>query len=343
MSLSAIAAALEQFCVWTGRTTLHASVLIALVLVIQFAFGNRLPVRLRYAFSLLVLLRLILPVAPATSFSVFNFGKHLASSLPALEIRPTTSMPAPSSAQSIDIPVKLTTAPVKASRFRVREVANTAWLSGLIVILFVVLRQHGKFSRWIRARPPLDDPRLAALLEECKTSMRVRREVRLIIAPQRMTPALFGLRKPCLLLPDGLIQKLDERELRMVFLHELAHVKHGDILLNWVILFARSLHWFNPLVWLAMRRLRADRELVCDAMVMSHLAVDERRAYGDTLIKLLDDFSDSGFCPSLVPVINHKHEIKRRVTMIAQFKPTSRIAFLFSAAIIIALWHGTKQ
>ena len=60
MSLSAIAAALGQFCVWTGRTTLHASVLIALVLVIQFAFGKRLPVRLLYAFSLLVLLRLIL-------------------------------------------------------------------------------------------------------------------------------------------------------------------------------------------------------------------------------------------------------------------------------------------
>jgi len=207
----------------------------------------------------------------------------------------------------------------------------------LIISLFDVLRQHRKFSRWIRARPPLDDPRLAVLLQECKTIMRVRREARLIIAPPRTTPALFGLRKPCLLLPDGLIQKLDERELRMVFLHELAHVKQGDILLNWVIIFARSLHWFNPLVWLAMRRLRADRELVCDAMVMSHLAIDERRAYGNTLIKLLDDFSGAGFCPGLAPIINHKHEMKRRVTMIAQFKPTSRIAFLFSTAIVIAL------
>jgi len=69
MSLSAIDAALEQFCLWTWQTSLHASVLIALVLVIQFAFGKRLPVRLRYGFSLLVLLRLILPVAPATSFT----------------------------------------------------------------------------------------------------------------------------------------------------------------------------------------------------------------------------------------------------------------------------------
>ena len=92
MSLSAIAAALEQSCLWTWKTSVHASVLIALVFVIQFAFGKRLPVRLRYAFSLLVLLRLILPVAPATSFSVFNLGRHFASPLPASEIRPTTSM-----------------------------------------------------------------------------------------------------------------------------------------------------------------------------------------------------------------------------------------------------------
>jgi len=123
----------------------------------------------------------------------------------------------------------------------------------------------------------------------------------------------------------------------MIFLHELAHVKRGDVLLNWVIIFVRSLHWFNPLVWLALSRLRADRELVCDAMVMSRLADDERRVYGNTLIKLLDDFSGAGFCPSLAPVINHKHEIKRRVTMIAQFKPAGRVAVLLSAAIVVAL------
>jgi hypothetical protein len=123
----------------------------------------------------------------------------------------------------------------------------------------------------------------------------------------------------------------------MIFLHELAHVKRGDILLNWVIIAVRSLHWFNPLVWLALRRLRADRELVCDAMVLTRLGSAERFAYGNTLIKLLDDFSGSGFCPSLAPVINHKQEIKRRVIMIAHFKPTGRIAWLFSAAIVLAL------
>src|SRR6267143_977356 len=146
--------------------------------------------------------------------------------------------------------------------------------------------------------------------------MGVRRRITAVIAPQLGTPAVFGYRKPRLLIPETALRKLDDRELRMIFLHELAHVKRGDVLL----------HWFNPLVWLALRRLRADRELVCDALVMSRLSADERRAYGNTLVKLLDDFSAAGFCPSLAPVINHKHEIKRRVIMIAQFKPASRIA-----------------
>ena len=167
--------------------------------------------------------------------------------------------------------------------------------------------------------------------------MGVRRQIRVVIAPPPGALALFGFLKPRLVLPENALRKLNDRELRMIFLHELTHVKRGDILLNWIIIFASSLHWFNPLAWLAMRRLRADRELVCDAMVLSRLAADERRAYGNTLIKLLDDFSGAGFCPSLAPVLNHKQEIKRRVTMIAEFKPTRGIAFLLPATIVVAL------
>jgi hypothetical protein len=139
------------------------------------------------------------------------------------------------------------------------------------------------------------------------------------------------------LLPESAAGKLDDGELRMVFLHELAHVKRADILWNWVMIFASSLHWFNPLVWLALRRLRADRELACDAMVMSRLGANERAVYGNTLIKLLDDSSGPGFCPSLAPVINHKTEIKRRVIMIAKFRPAGRAAVFVSAAIVVAL------
>ena len=340
MNFNAASQILSAIFEWTWRTSLHASVLIVLVLLIQLAGGKWLTARWRYALGVLVLVRLLLPVVPASAFSIFNLGNAVLPIAPQTEfgLASTSAMPAaPIPAVSHGTIAPLGIGVGVARKIDGLKAVRILWLLGLTSSLLTVLRQHRKFARRIAAVPTVGDEGILSLLESCKGVMGVRRQIRVVIAPQPGAPALFGFLKPRLLLPESAVRKLDDRELRMVFLHELAHVKRGDILLNWAIILARSLHWFNPLVWLALRRLRADRELVCDAMVMARLADGERRVYGNTLIKLLDDFSGAGFCPSLAPVINHKHEIKRRVTMIAQFKPAGRVAVLLSAVIVVAL------
>jgi hypothetical protein len=72
-------------------------------------------------------------------------------------------------------------------------------------------------------------------------------------------------------------------------------------------------------------------------MALRVLSSGEERLYGQTLLKLLDDFSEKQFCPSLVPVLNNKNEIKRRITMISQFKPVSYASWVFLAATVPAL------
>ena len=339
MTFNAANQILSAMFEWTWRTSLHASVLITLVALIQAAGSKRLAARWRYALGLLVLLRLMMPVVPASSFSIFNLTAPILPNAPSSELRVSTPL-LPANPLSSAAPGQV--APLKAAlraqkKIDWLKVAPILWLLGATGGLVIVLCQQRNFSRRIKYRPPISDERILSLLESCRNVMGVRRRITAVIAPQPGAPALIGFLKPRLLIPETAVRKLDDPELRMIFLHELAHVKRGDVLLNWVIIFVRSLHWFNPLVWLALSRLRADRELVCDAMVMSRLADDERRVYGNTLIKLLDDFSGAGFCPSLAPVINHKHEIKRRVTMIAQFKPAGRVAVLLSAAIVVAL------
>jgi beta-lactamase regulating signal transducer with metallopeptidase domain len=369
--MNGVAQFMEPIFDWTWTSSLYASVLILLVFLVQFAFGKWLPVRWRYLLGLLVLLRLILPAAPESKWSVFNLSKHFApagppSAVPAAPqgenvpnsyraLRPLTRPPATLSpgggegrgegVHGQETPAGISTLPESASFPREEAgeaidwmtAAQIAWLLGLAGSLLVAVWQHGRFANWISGLPALRNERVDSLLNHCKELMNVRREVVVVSTPGLGTPALFGFYKPRLLLPEGTLEKLDDRELRMVFLHELAHVRRGDILLNWAMILIRALHWFNPLVWLAMKRLRADRELVCDAMVLSHLAADDRPVYGNTLIKLLDDFSGAGFCPSLVPVINNKSEIKRRVTMIAKFKTPGRGAVLASAAVVVAL------
>ena len=205
------------------------------------------------------------------------------------------------------------------------------------MMLGTAARQQWRLTRQLRRQQPFAEPRIMALLESCKNLLGVERPVTVLAAETFSTPALFGSLRPRLLIPEEMLLHLDDRELRLIFLHELTHLRRGDILVNWAMIFLRSLHWFNPAVWLAMKRLRAEQELACDAAVMARLAPDERRLYGDTLIKLLEDFSASTFCPGLVPFITNKQIIKRRIAMISKFQPASRFALLVSVALLIAV------
>ncbi len=76
-----------------------------------------------------------------------------------------------------------------------------------------------------------------------------------------------GAWHPVLLLPDAAENWPLERR-RVVLLHELAHIKRLDWLTQTLAYIAGSLHWFNPLVWLAARRMRVEREQACDDLVL---------------------------------------------------------------------------
>src|SRR6476661_7177079 len=159
---------------WTWQTSLYASVLITLVLVIQLAGGKRLAPRWRYALGILVLIRLLLPAVPESAFSIFNLGKRvLPSSVPA------TPFPAISRGSI----TTLGTSVVVDRKIRWLKTVQVLWLLGLTVSLLTVLRQHRKFARRIAAELPVTDERLLSLLENCKGVMGVRRQINIVIAP----------------------------------------------------------------------------------------------------------------------------------------------------------------
>lgn len=90
-------------------------------------------------------------------------------------------------------------------------------------------------------------------------------EVRISAAIE--TPAVTGLFVPVILLPHDAETWTAERR-RVVLAHELAHVANGDCLAGVLAQLAVAMHWFDPLVWLAARRLRIERELAADARVI---------------------------------------------------------------------------
>jgi beta-lactamase regulating signal transducer with metallopeptidase domain len=217
----------------------------------------------------------------------------------------------------------------------VAEVLALAWACGLVALVSLAGWRYGQWCRLIRQGRRLSDTRLLALLDGARQAMGVRRPVTLVALAQLSSPAVFGFRRVRLLLPETALDQLTDQDLRLLLLREMAHVRRQDTLLNVLLMAVQFVHWFNPLVWLGLHRLRADRELVCDAMVLERTRPEERSDYGGLLIKLVDDFpAAQRMIPTAVPVLSSKHELKRRLVLIRHPEGNSLAARL--GAILVA-------
>jgi len=319
---------------WTWKTSAFAGVLIALVFLAQSLLGRRLTARLRYMLSLLILFRLLLPFAPASSLSLENL-------LPSDPVEPV-SAPSTNSAQPDDSAHFKSSLPSRGGSLSATAAFCAIWVAGCCCFIALAVWRYRKWGHWITDAATVNDPKFLAMFDSARRTMGVRRSVAALAVPQIASPAVFGLRQPRLLLPPGVVSRLTDAELRMVILHEMAHVRRKDTWLNVVLIAVQFLHWFNPLVWLAHRRIRADIELLCDDMVMARLNPEERPGYGRLLLKLIEEISPGEeLYSSAVPVVGNKHEIKRRIIMIKNHGQKHRAAPALALLVAVALCCAT--
>jgi bla regulator protein BlaR1 len=99
-------------------------------------------------------------------------------------------------------------------------------------------------------------------------------------ASMHMEPGVFGIRKPVLLLPDGLTDHLMPAQLEAVLAHELCHVRRRDNLAAAIHMVAEALFWYHPLVWWIGSRMMEERERACDEEVLREARGPEVYAEG---------------------------------------------------------------
>ncbi len=331
----------EGFFQWLWRATWQASIVILMVLVAQWVLKRHLNPRWRHALWFLVVLRLALPSTLESQVSIFNwvsFHREAPTSM-ASEIAIADAVAESPMEGSTDEETN-SPAPTEAGWSFVRLTFLT-WLAGALALpVYLVLKTY-QLARRVKGRRPVTDTAVLNLLEDCKQEMGVTTPLLLVETPAVASPSLFGFLRPRLLVPPGLLQQFTLAELRYVFLHELGHIKRGDIAMNWVATASLILHWFNPLVWLAVNQMRADRELACDALALSRTREAENKSYGQTIIKLLEHFSHSAAAPSLVGILETQNQMRRRISMIATFKKSNRwpavAAGVFAALALVTL------
>ncbi len=161
-----------------------------------------------------------------------------------------------------------------------------AWLAGVAALTVTIVLRSLSARRWVagsyRANPLMVD-----ILSYCRKRMAVDSPVRLRVAPAGTAPALCGLLRPTIVVPNDLAPTLGSGHLRTLLLHQLAHVKRDDLWVNLVQNVATVLYFYNPFLWLANRAIRRLRDQVADQTVLDSVS-GEHRWYSRRLADVAD-------------------------------------------------------
>jgi beta-lactamase regulating signal transducer with metallopeptidase domain len=334
------------------EATLSASILALLVFVFQLVLHKRLSAAWRFALWIPVLVRLLIPVLPETPFSIFNAPRWLRSVIPGtpqvtVEIKERAAIPPilplanPSVLSAAE--TSFAVAPLQKPVLTTFQRVTLLWLT----VSLALLLRLGLGTLWLNLRlrkdRTLPSPFLVRVFLTACEETRTRWKPRLIQTTIIESPGLFGFIRPKLLLPSAIDSQLTETELRHIFLHELAHLKRGDLLTNWFMSIAHAIHWFNPIVWFLLRRMRLERELACDALALQSAGPEGSRAYGETILKLLDHVKRSMPLPAMVGILEEKQTAKSRLKQIAAYAPNNGFPKIgISLLVCIALLGLSK-
>ena len=173
-----------------------------------------------------------------------------------------------------------------AHRMDLATIVGILWLAGAAIHagILIAMRLGWSWQLWrsrVSARPDW-----TAMLENLSRQLGVRRKVRLLVTSQPVGPAVFGLFRPTLVMPEAVLAEGNTSKLKAVLAHELLHIRRGDTIVGLLQLLAQTLWWFHPLVWWANREQSHQRERCCDEEVLAGLDC-EPAEYAQSLIDLL--------------------------------------------------------
>ena len=136
----------------------------------------------------------------------------------------------------------------------------------------------------------------------------ITRKVTLWFSHAVSTPLTFGFLKPVVLMPVALLNRLSIAEAESLIIHELTHIKNNDYLLNWLLVIAETLFFYNPFIKIIAGKIKLEREKNCDVQVLHYQYPVV--TYAETLLKAAKYKSNINYFP-LAAVFKNKQLLQR--------------------------------
>lgn len=312
-------------------------------------FKNKASRQWQYYIWLVVILRLLLPFGPETSFmgkTCQAIEQTITQAAPSFEMQnpfhtrenvlnPTVSLTPESGNSSSPAEESATAHPFQDI---LSLLFHQTWLIWLVVALGMLIRKitiYQSFIRYINVGlVPVSDIRILDKLSIIAEQECIKKPVELCINPLVSSPLLIGFFHPCIVLPD---MDISEKDFQYIALHELTHYKRRDIFYKWLVQVTVCLHWFNPLVHLMSREITNACELSCDEAVLAKIGYNNAQNYGKTLLDAMAAVGKYHENPGVATLSENKQLLKERLDAIMNFKKKSKLTGLLMSALTLCM------
>lgn len=359
------------FVAFAGRMLVQSSLLIAALAVLDLILRRRVKAVVRYWIWLLVLAKLLLPPSlssptglaywigdklpslPKQAEIADSRGQDVRWALARTEGSDTRQQEQPHESQARDLsslaapaePIQTAaeTSYSPAVTAAITSMPSITWQGalllawgGVVIVMAVLLIQRALFVRRLVTQSEAAPETLVELLGQCRRRMAIASELELRLSSLSMSPSVCGLWRPTILVPRSMLTQLDATQLKSVLLHELAHVKRGDLWVNLVQALLQIVYFFHPLLWLANAIIRRVREQAVDETVLAVMG-EEAEEYPRTLLTISKlAFGRTALSLRLLGVVESKKALTARIRHIVS-RPFPRSAKLGLAGLILIL------
>lgn len=159
----------------------------------------------------------------------------------------------------------------------------------IAIVAFVVIRERIiQYWKWksvctVGSEKPTKSEQDAFF--KVKNEIGIRKEVELIRSEYCNSPMTSGILSSILILPKW-AEEIDESNYENMIRHELIHIKHHDLFIKYIGMLVMAVHWYNPFVYMIFHEISIISEMYCDSIVIGGKGEEERREYGELILKL---------------------------------------------------------
>lgn len=286
---------------------------------IRRLLGRLLGAHLQYRLWLLLLILLAVPFLPQSSFPILadptRISPEISSSISGLQKTKADTTVVSASVWMKDFTESVS----KSTPAFLWKFLFIIWTTGAILALLSGIRSALKLRTLHSSALPLQHPKARELFKSCLDTLHIQRPVAVYSTAFLRSPVMTGVLRPRIYLPIRLLSNYHEEDLRYILLHELTHYRHLDAITGYLMNLAGTLYWFHPLVWVSLRAMRTDRELACDARVLSVLEETAYEDYGLTLLR----FAQGSSLPFAAGLGQKGPQIRTRIQHIASYRKPS--------------------